>query len=145
MEVLGTCNAPRGIIGTEMSGASIPESAASGGAASTPGSSGAMHPELLRPYLPGSSDSASLSVNWRRVESKVELACSQVTTAEGLLHQTLASIHHNILHPIQVSLGKKIEKILPVSPMASSMLTCFFASRSHSFHLMAAQMLPSYR
>jgi hypothetical protein len=81
VEVLGTGNAPRGVIGTEMSGASIPESAASGGAASTPGSSGAMHPELLRPYLPGSSDSVSLSINWRRVESEVGLACSQVTTA----------------------------------------------------------------
>jgi hypothetical protein len=27
-----------------------------------------------------------------------------------LLHQTLASVHHNILHPIQVGLGKKNEK-----------------------------------
>jgi hypothetical protein len=50
------------------------------------------------------------------VESKAELPCSQVTTVEQLLHQTLTSIHCNILHPVQVSLGKKNEKNPPRIP-----------------------------
>jgi hypothetical protein len=44
------------------------------------------------------------------VLSEADLACSQVTTMERLLHQTLASVHGNILHPVQVSLRKKSEK-----------------------------------
>jgi hypothetical protein len=82
----GASSAPRGIVGTEMSGAGIPRSIDPGGAASAPGSSSAMRPELPEPYLPGSSDCVSPPVNWRWVESKEELACSQVTTAEWLLH-----------------------------------------------------------
>jgi hypothetical protein len=129
-EVLGAGGAPRGIVGTEMSGASIPGSVAPGGASSALGSSGTMLPELHRPYPPSSSDSASSLVNWKRVESKAELAWSQVTIAGRLLHQILASVNHNILHLVQVSLGKKTKKIPPPpqSPTASSMLTCFFAS-----------------
>jgi hypothetical protein len=72
------------------------------------------------------------------VESEAELASSQVTTEEWLLHQTLAFVHRNILHPVQVGLGKEDEKILPISPMASSVLTCFFASCSHIFDLKVA-------
>jgi hypothetical protein len=62
-EVPGAGGAPRGIVGTEMSGANIPGSAALGGVASAPESLGAMHLELPRPYLPGSSDPASLPIN----------------------------------------------------------------------------------
>jgi hypothetical protein len=40
------------------------------------------------------------------VENEAELAYSQVTIAEGMLHDTLASVHCKILHPIQVSLRK---------------------------------------
>jgi hypothetical protein len=126
MELPGTGSAARSVIGTEMSGANLPDSATPGGVVSVPGSSGAMRPELPGPYLPGSSDSTSLPINFRRVQSKVELACSQVATVELLLHQTLASIHNHILHLVQVNLGKKKEKILLVSSTASSMLTCFF-------------------
>jgi hypothetical protein len=90
MEVSGTGGAPQGIIGNEMFGTSISWSAT--------------------PYLPYSSDSASPPINLRRVESEAELACSQVTTMEQLLHQTLSSIHRNILHPVQVILRKKNEK-----------------------------------
>jgi hypothetical protein len=96
--------------------------------------------ELPRSYLLNSSSSASPPINWRHLESEAELACSQVATAERLLHQTLHSVHHNIVHPVQVSLGRKNEKILPVSPTASSMLTC-----SHSSYLWAVQILPPCR
>jgi hypothetical protein len=34
-------------------------------------------------------------------------ACSQVTTVERLLHDTLASVDQNILRPIQVSLKRE--------------------------------------
>jgi hypothetical protein len=54
--------------------ASLPASPS--GVTLAPGSMGAMHPQLPRPYLPGSSDSAFLPVNWRRVESDVELVYS---------------------------------------------------------------------
>jgi hypothetical protein len=99
-EVPGIGGTPWGIVGTKMSGASIPGRTAPGGAASAPGSSGAMHSELPGPYLPHSSNSASPPINWRRVESEAELACSQVATTERLLHETLASVHCNILCPV---------------------------------------------
>jgi hypothetical protein len=47
------------------------------------------------------------------VESEAELARSQVATMEWLLRQTLASVHRNILHPVQVSLRKTNEKFFP--------------------------------
>jgi hypothetical protein len=138
MEVLGVGGAPWGIIGTEMFGASVTRGVVPGGAALASGSSGAMRLELPRPYLPSFFDSVSPSINWSQVESEAELASSQVTTEEWLLRQTLAFVHRNILHPVQVGLGKEDEKILPISPMASSVLTCFFASCSHSFYLKVA-------
>jgi hypothetical protein len=115
-EVLGIDNAPRGVIGIEMSGVGILGSAAPGGAASDPRSLGAMHLELPGAYLIGSSDTVSPPVNWRQVESEAELARSQVTTMERLLHQTLALVHHNILHPFQVNLGKTKRKNPPHIP-----------------------------
>jgi hypothetical protein len=87
-EVPGIGDAPQGVIGTEVSGASIH------------GSLGAMSVELPGPYLPDSSDCASPPINWRQVESEVELACSHVATVEQLLHHTLGSVHHNIIHPV---------------------------------------------
>jgi hypothetical protein len=62
-EVPGTGGAPQGVVGTKMSGASIPGSVALGGAALALGSSGAMSPEFPRPYLPDSSDSTSPPIN----------------------------------------------------------------------------------
>jgi hypothetical protein len=95
---------------------------------------GALRLKLPGLYLPDSSDFACPSINWRWVESEAELACSQITTIEWLLHQTLASVHHNILCPVQVGLGKKNEKILPVSPTTSSVLTYFFTSCDCTFY-----------
>jgi hypothetical protein len=100
MEVPGIGATPRGIIGTKMTGASILESAALGGVDLALESSGAMHPKLPGLYLPGSSDSASPPIYWRRVENEAELACSQVTTTEQLPHLTLASVHRNIFRPV---------------------------------------------
>jgi hypothetical protein len=40
---------------------------------------------------------------------------------------------------------RKMKKIFPVCPTASSFLTCFFVCCYYSFYLMAAQMLPSCR
>jgi hypothetical protein len=100
-----------------------------------------MSPELAGLYLSDSSNSTSPPVNWRRVESEAKLACSQIAIVEWLLRQTLASIHHNNLHLVQVSLGNKREKILTVSRMASSVLTCpffSFMSCSRSFYLRVA-------
>jgi hypothetical protein len=48
-------------------------------------------------------------------------ACSQVTTVERLLHDTLASVDQNILRPIQVSL--KREENLACITLASYMLS----------------------
>jgi hypothetical protein len=44
----------------------------------------------------------------RWVEDEVESACSQVPTAERLLHETLASVHRNILCLVWVSLRREI-------------------------------------
>jgi hypothetical protein len=41
------------------------------------------------------------------VEGDTEFACSQVVTAERLLHQMLASVSQNLLYAIQVSLKKE--------------------------------------
>jgi hypothetical protein len=87
-EVPGIGGAPQGVVGNEMFGASAFSSAALGGAASAPGSSGAMSSESPGSYLPSSSDSVSPLVNWRWVESDAELACSQVATVERLLQDT---------------------------------------------------------
>jgi hypothetical protein len=65
MEVPGTGGTLQGIVGTEMSGASVSGSVAPGGVASALGSSGTMSLELPEPYLPGSSNSASPPVNCR--------------------------------------------------------------------------------
>jgi hypothetical protein len=75
-EVLVTSDAPWGIVGIEMSGAGVPGGTAPSGAASTPGSLGAMHLKLLRPYQPDSSDSTTPPNNWRRVESEALPTCS---------------------------------------------------------------------
>jgi hypothetical protein len=57
-------------------------------------------------YLPNSFGSVSPPINWRRVENMAEFVCLQVATMERLLHEALASVHHNILHPVWVSLRK---------------------------------------
>jgi hypothetical protein len=56
---------------------------------------------------PGSPSSTSSPVSWRRVENEAELAYSQFATVERMLHDTLASVQHNILRSIEVSLRKR--------------------------------------
>jgi hypothetical protein len=60
------------------------------------------------------------------VESDEELACSQVTHTERLLHDTLASAGWDVLHPLGVSL-KEQRKSLPVHPW----LPLSFLNTSH--------------
>jgi hypothetical protein len=105
-KVPGAGGAPQGAAGTKMVGAGVFGSAASGDAASTPGSLGAMSPWLPGSCLPGSFGSVSLPVNCRQVENEAEFVCSQVATAERLLHDALASFGCNILRPVWVSLRK---------------------------------------
>jgi hypothetical protein len=123
-EVLGASGAPQGTISSEMAGTSVSRRAAPGDAASARGSSGAMSPGLPGTYLQGSSGSASLPVNCRRVENETEFACSQVATAEWLLHKALPLVHCNILRLVRVSLRNRAG-ILPMSSTTSSLLTCF--------------------
>jgi hypothetical protein len=57
--------------------------------------------------LLGSSSFLPLPIDWRWVEDNTEFTCLQVTTAERLLHETLASVSQNILRPIRASLKKE--------------------------------------
>jgi hypothetical protein len=76
----------------------------------------------------------SIGGGWRTTQS------SQVATAERLLHETLASIGRNILHPISVSLRKKEQNLpvrlwLPSSPLTPSLLNFYpFASAWNRFN-----------
>jgi hypothetical protein len=78
----------------------------SGGAALALRSLSTVGPGISGLFLLGSPGSSFPPINWRRVEDEAEFACSQVTTAERLLHETLASVHWKILHPVQVSLRR---------------------------------------
>jgi hypothetical protein len=65
-------------------------------------------------------------INWRSVGDEAESVCLQVAAMERLLHEMLASVHQNILHPIWVSL--KRETSCPHSSgslCALSSLQCF--------------------
>jgi hypothetical protein len=110
------------------SGFSVPRSAAPDDAAPIPGSPGTMCLGVSRLILLGSPNFLPPPINWRRVEDNAEFACSQVTTAERLLYKTLALVSRNILHPIQVSLKKRVK--LVCAPLAffnpSHPLLCSF-------------------
>jgi hypothetical protein len=88
-------------------GIGVPESAALGDVAPTPGSSGDAGLGVSGLLLPGSPSFPPPPIDWRRVGDEVEFACSQVASAERLLHETLASVDQNILRPIRVSLKKR--------------------------------------
>jgi hypothetical protein len=65
-KVPGAGSAPRGIVGTEMSGASVPGCAAPGGAASTPGASSAMsYPDHICLVLHIMCPYPSIGGGWR--------------------------------------------------------------------------------
>jgi hypothetical protein len=91
---------PQGTIGAGMAGGSASESDATTARKSL----GATSPGSPDPFLLGSSECVSPSINWRWVEGEAQLVCLQAATVERLLHDTLASIYRNILHPVQVSL-----------------------------------------
>jgi hypothetical protein len=126
-EVLGAEDALQCATGTEMADAGVSGSVAPGDAASALGSSSAMILRLLRSYLPGSLDSVPPPINWRQVENEAKSMSSQVATTERLLHEALASVHHNILHPVWVSLRKeaKIQFVLQWLPPCLLIFLCF--------------------
>jgi hypothetical protein len=60
--------------------------------------------ELLLLVAPGFLPSP---IDWRQVKDNTMFTCSQVTDADRLLHETLASIGRDILRSIWVSLKKE--------------------------------------
>jgi hypothetical protein len=87
---------------------------ASRSAAPAPGSLSIVSLGISWLHLSGSPGSSSPPIDWRRVEDEAEFLCSQVAVTEKLLHETLASVHWNILHLVQVSL-KRETKFCPFS------------------------------
>ncbi len=61
------------------------------------------------------------------MEGDTKIACSQVTDAEMLLHDTLALAGRNILHPLWVSLKERKRK-LAYAPLAPFEFPHFFPS-----------------
>jgi hypothetical protein len=66
---------PQGTVGAGMAGGSTSGSEVLDGAATSPRSSGTTSSGLPGPFLPRSSNYASLSINWRQVEGEAQLAC----------------------------------------------------------------------
>jgi hypothetical protein len=62
-----------------------------------PGYKGTMGLRVSGLLLPDSPSFPPLPINWRRVGDDAEFTCSQVPSAEKLLHKTLASVDRNIL------------------------------------------------
>jgi hypothetical protein len=85
----------------------IPRSSTLGDATLAHGSLGIVGLGVSRLLLLGSHDFPHPPINWRRVEDNTEFTCSQVATAERLLHEILASVGRNILRPILFSLKKE--------------------------------------
>jgi hypothetical protein len=92
-------------------GINVPGSAALGNVAPAPGSLGTVGPGVSGLHLPGSPGIPPPLINWRRLGDEAKSMCSQVATADMLLHETLASVDQNILGSIRVGLKK--EKKLP--------------------------------
>jgi hypothetical protein len=85
----------------------IPRSSTLGDATLAHGSLGIVGLGVSGLLLLGSHDFPHPPINWRRVEDNTEFTCSQVATAERLLHEILASVGRNILRPILFSLKKE--------------------------------------
>jgi hypothetical protein len=88
-------------------GLGMPGRTAPGDAMPAPESSSVVGSGIARLLLPGSLGSPPPPINWRQVEDNAEFTCSQVTVAERLLEETLASVGQNILHSIRISLKKE--------------------------------------
>jgi hypothetical protein len=69
-------------------------------------------------------------INYRHVGDEAESSCLRVTSVEMLLHDTLASVDQNILHPIQVSLKREenLARKLLASSTLSHRLPCFVSA-----------------
>jgi hypothetical protein len=88
-------------------GINVPGSVAPGDAVPPPGSIGTTGLVLSGLDLPGSPGFLHVPIDWRQVGDEAESVCSQVTAMERLLHEMLASIDRNILHPIRVGLKRE--------------------------------------
>jgi hypothetical protein len=84
-EVSDIGGVPEGTVGAGMAGGGTSRSKVPGGVATAPESSCTTSPGLPGPFLPGSSDCTSPSINWKQVDSEAQLACSRVADAEWLL------------------------------------------------------------
>jgi hypothetical protein len=67
--------------------------------------------------LPGSPGFSPPPIDWRRVEGDIEFVCSQDAVVKRLVHEMLASIGRNLLHPIWVRLKKEINVCLCASSL----------------------------
>jgi hypothetical protein len=74
----------------------VPRSATLGDAVPAPASSDTTGPGVSGLLLSDSPGIPPPPINWRQVGEDVEFTCSWVTTAERLLHETLASVDRNI-------------------------------------------------
>jgi hypothetical protein len=88
-------------------GINVPGSATLGNAAPAHGSLDTVGPRVSRLHLSGSLGFPPLPMNKRQVGDEAESACSQVTIAERLLYEMLASVNRNILRLIRVGLKKE--------------------------------------
>jgi hypothetical protein len=111
-------------------------------AALAPRSLSIVSPRILGLQLSGFHSSSSPTLNWRLVEDEAEFACSQVTVAEKLLHETLASVHRNILPPVWVSLKRETKFCSHSNDFLHALFFPVFCSRI--FYLGAARMCPRY-
>jgi hypothetical protein len=108
-------------------GAGVAGSATPGYAALAPRPSSIVSLMVSGLCLPGSPGSLPPPISWKRVEDEAKFIFSYVATVERLLHETLASVHRNILCLIQVSLERET-KSCPHSTgflHAFSFLLCF--------------------
>jgi hypothetical protein len=64
------------------------------------------------------------------VEDKAEFVCSEVAALERLLHETLASVHRNILRPFQVSLKREIKSCLHSHGLLHALISPMFCFHS---------------
>jgi hypothetical protein len=92
-----------------------PKSVVSGDAILAPRSSSAAGLEVCGLLLPGSPGFLPSPIDWRQVEDNAAFACSWVTDAKRLLHETFALIAWDILRLIRVSLKKERKVFLYAS------------------------------
>jgi hypothetical protein len=87
---------------------SLPRGIIPGDAVPSLGSLGAMDSGVAEMGLPGYPGAPSPPVSWRQVEGSAEQSRLRVATTDRLLREAMAMIVCNVLHPVWVSLKKKM-------------------------------------